>query len=438
MMAAPTPKQLWEQCFRGAFEASWGAGGGTADWNIGGNGGGATGWRDIAVVPGSVRINPTEAQIFAEYSASKRAMNQQPPVAGAYDSPGSFEMSFIPELMYPFFKAVMGGVANVETAGSAALSSTAFASVATLDTQPDGTEVLKFVISSSTAASAAAINIIQNAATVETITIGTSASTVDGDYYSKGAYDGSVNAITFSVDGTVTSGLVVISGVDYVTNTFTMANTNPSMQIEEGGQPKSATNSSYYAGAVFTDLVLTFDRTAADGLLMATTNFMTKFPTFAAAGTWANDAALYYHPFAGVTASLTKGGAAFDKLVSLDLTITGGTTLFSVASGDQDKAGPDYAPSSLTGTFTILPEDATEWNAFVGQTVGDYHVVFTSPNSIVDSTKWTATIELTKTYIETYVENAQTNQFGAAMGIRTIDDATDGIVKVTTVSRMPV
>jgi len=437
-MTAPTPKQLWQQFYRAQFESAFGAGGGTVDWNIGGNGGGATGWRDLAVIPGSVGITPIEPQIFMANAAGKRALNQQPPVPGAYEVTGSFEMPVLPELIYPIFRAVMGGVSNSETAGSAALASTAFATVATLDTQSDGTEVLKFVIASSSAATGAAINIIQSAATVETITIGDSAGSVDGDYYSKGAYDGTTNAITFSVDGTVTSGMVVISGVDKVTNTFTMSTSNPFMKLEEAGQPKSASNSSFYTGTVFKDVTLAFDRTAADGLLMATPTFASKFPTMASAGTYANDAAKYYHPLGAWTASLTKGGSAFDKVQSVSLVIDGGTVLFPVASGDQDPAGGSFAAQQVSGTFTILPEDGTEWDAFVGQTVGDYHLIFTSPNFVVDTDPWLITIEMTALYFETYGENAQEGMFGANLAIRTIDEATDGIIKITTVTRMPV
>lgn len=437
-MTAPVPKQLWQQFYRAQFETAFGAGGGTADWNIGGNGGGAIGWRDLGVIPGSVAITPTETQIFMANAAGKRALNQQPPVPGAYATTGSFEMPVLPELIYPIFRGVLGGVANVETAGSAALASTAFASVATLDTQPDGTEMLKFVVASSTDATDAAINIIQNAVTVETITIGTNVGSVDGDYYSKGAYDGSVNAITFSVDGTITSGMVVISGVDYVTNTFTPADTNPFMKLEEAGQPKSGSNSSFYTGAAFKDVTLAFDRTANDGLLMATPTFTSKFPTFATPGTYANDAALYYHPLGAWTASLTKDGSAFDKVVNVSLPIDGGTVLFPVATGDQDPAGGSFADQQVSGTVTILPEDGAEWNDFVGQTAGDYHLLFTSPNFIVDAIPWSILVEMTALYLETYVENAQEGMFGADLGIRTVDDATDGIVKITTVTRMPI
>lgn len=439
-MAVPTPKFNWEQVFRIQQETSYGSGGGTADWNIGGNGGGATGWRDVPVVPGSIRINPTETAIFPSYVSGNRELNQQAPVGGLFEVPGSFEMPVIPELMYPFWVGVMGGTpSNAETAGSAALASTAFASVATLDTQPNGTEQLKFVISSSTAASAASINIIQNATTVETITIGTSASSVDGDYYSKGAYDGSTNAITFTVAGTVTAGTVVISGVDYVTGTFTMGTGNPSYRIEEGGQPKSATDSSYYTGVALRDIVLSFDKTANDGLLMATTNFMSQFPTSATSGTFGNDANLYYRVFAGWTATITKDGAAFDKATGMELTIDGGTELFQVASGDQNPAGLNKGPQQLTMSLSMIAEDATEWNDFIGQTEGDYTITFTSPYNIVDTTKWSIVLELTRAYIETYTPTIQQNNlFGADLAFRTIRDSSDSILKVTTVSRMPV
>lgn len=437
-MAAPTPKALWNQFFKAQFESTFGGAVGTADWNIGGNGGGAIGFRDLAVVPNSVRINPVETQIFLENAAGLRELNQQAPVPGQRETTGSFEMPFVPELIYPILRAVMGGVSNVETAGAAALASTAFASVATLDTQPDGTELLKFVIASSTAASAAVINIIQSAVTVEIITIGSNGSTVDGDYYSKGAYDGSSNAITFTIEGTVTSGTVVISGVDLVTSTLTMANTVSSMKLEEAGQPKSAANSGFYAGTAFKDFEITFDKTALDGLIMLSTNFSSKFYASATANTYANDVATFYHPFAGWNVTLTKAGAAFDKLQQMTLATDGGTELFRVASGDQDPAGMSFGPQQVTATFAVLNQDATEWDEFVGQTVANYHIIFTSPNSIVDATKWTTTFELTKTYIETFAEGTSDTNFSAEMGLRTINDSSDGILKITHVSRMPV
>lgn len=438
-MTVTVPKPSYGGFYRVQVESSYGAGGGTADWHIGGNGGGSTGWRDMPVITDTTPIPAVETQIFSTYQAGKRPMNQQAPVPGAYSVEHSFEMPVFLEAIDPWLRACLGSVARAETAGAAALSSTAFASVATLDTQPDGTEVLKFVISSSTAASSAAINIIQNAATQETITIGTSASSVDGTYYSKGAYDGSVNAITFSVDGTVTSGLVVVSGVDYVTNTHTLGTTNPSLKLEEAGLPRSASNSMFYTGVVVPTLDFNFDRTALDGLLMATAAIQGQFPAAASAGTWANEAAGYWHPLGSWTASLLRDSSAWDMVQAASFTIGGNTQLFPVATGSQDPSGKVSGPSEMTGTITIVDEDASQWNDYVGQTVRDTHLVFTSPNNIVDSTKWTLTFEWTELYIESYTPNVINGvMYGAELAFRTTEEATDGIVKVTNVCRMPV
>jgi len=439
-MAVTVPIPSWKIYGRIAQESAFNTNVATADWNIGGNGGGVYGWRDLPVSVDTVMMQPTVNNIFPAVSAGKRGINQSPPVAGAYSSPGSIPMMYYPELIDPLFQLVMGSSARTPTAGSAALAATAFASVATLDTQPDGTEQLKFVIASSTAASAASIDIIQSAVTVETITIGTSASSVDGDYYSKGAYDGSSNAITFSVSGTVTAGTVAISGIDLNTNvhTFSTTPTAVTAKLEEGGLPKYGTNSGYYNGLVVPSMEITFDRTAADGMVTVTCPVDSRFPAAAAAGTFADDANLYYKARAGWSASFTKGGAAFDKVQSFTMNIMGNAQLFSVSTGDQQPGGAVYQGSEVTMQMAILEEDNTEWAAFTANTVGDYHMVLTSPDYIVDTTYWTTTFEFTKAYIETHESSVNDGLVRSDIGFRTIEDTSDGALKVTNVCRMPI
>jgi hypothetical protein len=438
-MTAPTPKPSYGNYYRVAAESAYGTGNGTADWNIGGTGGGAVGWHDAPVITNQAPIPAVETPIFAMYQAGKRGINQQAPVGGRQSMAHSLEMPVFPELIDIWIRALMGSRSPTETAGTAALSSTAFASVATLDMQPNGTEVLKFVIASSTAASSAAINIIQDAVTVETITIGTNAGTVNGTYYSKGAYNGSVNAITFSIAGTVTSGMVTVSGVDYVTNVFSMGSSNPSLYLEEAGLPRSASNSMYYDGVVVPQIVWNFDATAADGLLMATVDIEGGLPTAATAGTWGNEADLYYYPVAAWTASLTRDGSAYDKVQNASITINGGNHLYAVATGSQAPSGKTTGGTEVTGSITIIDEDATEWNDYVGQTVRDFHLTFTSPYNVVDSTPWSILMELTELFIESYTPTVINNlHYGATINFRTTHETTDGPIKITTVSRMPV
>ncbi len=438
-MATTVPIPEWKLFARIANETAWNTNAATVDWNIGGNGGGASGWRDLPVARDTILMTPNPNVTFPEYQAGKRAINQQAPIEGAFTTEGEVPMLFFPELVDPLFEAYMGDVTRTPTAGAAALASTAFASVSTLDTQPNGTEQLKFVISSSTASSSAVINIVQNAVTVETITIGTSASSVDGDYYSKGAYDGSSNAVSFTVSGTVTSGNVVISGIDLNTNVFTLTNNPPStFKLEEGGLARSGSSSNFYNGVAIPSMTLEFDRTAADGMITVTAPLVSRFPATATAGTWASDAKNYYHPFAGWTASITKDGSSFDKLQGATITINPNNALFAVSSGNQQPSGAVSKGAMVTLSLNILPEDSTEWDAFVAQTVADYHIVFTSPNNIVDSTKWTTTFEFSEAYIGNYESGIVDDLVGADLSMTMTDDASDGIIKVTNVCRMPV
>jgi len=439
-MATTVPIPSWKLFYRVAPETAYSTNAVTAEWNIGGNGGGAKGYRDCALNPDQTPIVFANNQVFQQYAAGKRPMNQQAPVEGAYTVEHSLEMPMYLELVDPFLHALMGSTARTPTAGAAALSSTAFASVATLDTQSDGTEVFKFVVASSTAASSAVINIIQSAATVETITIGTNASSVDGDYYSKGAYDGTSDAITFTIGGTITSGMVVVSGVDSNSNVHTLGTSAPpTLQIEEGGRPGSGSSSFFYAGCVVPSMTFSFDRTAADGMVAVSADIASEYPSVSTATTYSNDAKTYYHPLQGWTASITKAGAAFSKLQGASITIANANTLFAVSSGNQQPSGAFAGGAEVTGTLTVLAEDNTEFTAFDAQTVGDYEITFTSPQSIVDSTKWSLLFEFSETYFETLATTQGGDGLLATeLAIRTTDDASDGIVKITSVNRMPV
>lgn len=441
-MAVTVPKKAWEQFFRVQTESSFGAGGNSSEWWHGGNGG-ATGWMDMAVVPGAVRFTPNEVQIFPRYAAGKRAVNQQAPIAGAYEVSGSLEMPVYPELIDRFIYACLGSVSRTETAGSMVLAAATFnTGTFTPGTQSNGSEQFKIVLTSPATFDSGAIALVQNSVTLETLSLGTNATTGSwgGNYYTRGGYTGGAgtSSISIIVSGAASGGTISASGVDKVTNVFTLGTSVVTLKIEEAGQPKSASNSMYYTGVVIPNLSFIFDRTALDGMLMCTATAASKFPSASTAGTFANDAKNYYYPTAGWTCAITKGGSAFEKLQGATININGNSQLFPVASGGQDASGAFAGEAEVTGTLTVLPEDATEWNAFTGQTVGDYELTFTLPQYIVDSTGWSIKFELTQLYIETYTENVNNELFGAELAFRTTDHSSDGPVKVTTVSRMPV
>lgn len=437
-MPSATFEQFWRIRSEASFDAASPEGG--AEWNIGGNGGGANGWMDLPVQRESDGLQPKTTVIYPQTASGTRAMNAALPIAGAdVLELGNLEFAVYPELVDRILRAVFGDVSRTPTAGTAAKASTAFASLADLDTQPDGTEQLKFTIASSTAASAAAINIIQDGSTVETITIGTSASTVDGDYYSKGGYDGSTNAITFSVDGTVTSGMVTVSGVDYSTNVFTAGTSNPTLVIEQGGRPEAgAGNSEFFPGIVIPTLVLNYDRSAPDNLLMANATIHGVRPDTAIAGTYANDAASYYKPIAGWTGAITFGGVSNLEIVSASITIQPNNALYAVSSGNQQPSGAQEGEFEVFGTMTVLPADNTRWTDYRAQTVRDVELTFTTPHYVVDTTGYQIKLEMTQMSLEDYTRNRQAPNLGAELAFRNIYDDNDGPGKLTTVCRMPV
>lgn len=437
------PIAVWQQFWRIRSEASFNAAtpGGGAEWNIAGNGGGANGWLDLPVVREAEGLQPKSTIIYPSSAAGSRAMNAADPIAGAYPTElGSLEMAVYPEMIDRIFRGIFGTVARVETAGAAALASTAFASVATLDTQPDGTEQLRFTIASSTAASAAVINIIQSTVIQETITIGTNAGTVDGAYYSKGGYDGSTNDITFTVAGTVTAGTVVIDGIDYATNTFTVGNTVPSFVIEQGGRPEAGSgNSEFHPGCVFPSVTLAYERATPESILIATVPVEGLNPTTATAGTYQDDVSTYYKPFAGWTAAVNIDDATYSEVISLNMTIQPNTEIYAVSSGGQNPSGKIEGQFEVFGTVTILPADDARWLDYRAATIRDLEFNFLTPHYVVDTTAYQLLLTMTRMTIEDYSRDQQSQALGATLGFRGIWNTTDsGPITAVIRSRLPV
>lgn len=412
------------------------------DWNVSTD---SLGWHNLPPMD-SDGLNAEQAVIFPSGQSGQRSLYNAIPVAGAYETAlGTLEMPVYPELIDPFLYNIFGQVTRTETAGTAALASTAFASVATLDTQPNGTEMLKFTISSSAAASSAVINVIQDSATVESITIPDSGSSVDGDYYTKGGYDGSTNAITFTVSGSVTGGNVVIAGVDYVTNVFTPVTTNtvPTLQIEQGGRPEAGSgNSEFFNGVVVSTSTLSYDRLVTDGLLAWSGNLMGRFPgSGATAGTYNDDASDYYRPIAGWTGTVSIGGDSgeCDRIVSATININPNNDLLPASCGTRQPSEAISGQMEVTGSLVIRPEDETYWNAFVNNTVQDLELDFVTPFYVVDTTGYQFKIDISSAYIDQYTRSRQGQAQTATLNFRAIyNDGDSGAVRITTRCRMPV
>jgi hypothetical protein len=412
-----------------------------ADWHIGGNGGGANGWMDLAISKDTDGLQFHPPLIFPTPAAGNRSMNTADPVAGAYvPELGTLPFFVYPELTDRILRAVMGGVSRSPTAGVAARASIAFGSLATLTTQPSTLEQLKFVIASSSAASSAAINIIQNGITAETITIGTNVGTVDGTYYSQNAYDGSVNAVTFTVTGTVTSGMVTVSGVTKNTNTFTWATTNPTLAIEQGGRIEAGSgNSEYFTGVIVPQCSFSYDRSTPDGLLQGEMTLHGMNRATATATTFQNAPAIYTKPFAGWTGSFTIDGSSNLELAAATVNFNNNNEIFAVSSGNQKASGAIEGEVEVFGELQMLPGDSTRHSDFVNATNRTLVLLFTTPYFITGSTPYTMQFTFTRVFFGDYTRNRRGMVQAATLPFRAVYNSTDsGASKVVVVSRMPV
>jgi hypothetical protein len=317
--------------------------------------------------------------------------------------------------------------------------------LATLDTQPDSLEQLVFTIASSTASSAAIISIIQSAVTVETINIGTSASSVDGVYYSKGAYQGNVNAITFSVAGTVTSGTVVVSGLDYSSHNFKFAATAaPSLVIEQQSRvEEGSANSEFFPGCKIPTCQLVFDRNAQDNILLATLGIVGLAPTVATKTTYAGDAIAGsdadYLPIAGWNCNIQLDDVANLEVVSANININSNDEIYSVASGSQSPTAAAEGLAEFTADLTVIPTDTTRWDDYQNATSRKIELEFLTPHFVNASTPYQLKITANNVYVATYARANQSAVQSATMQLRGVYNATDaGPCQVDVRARMPI
>jgi hypothetical protein len=398
------------------------------------------GWFDLPVIKDNDGLQPKSTIIYPMTQAGSRAMNPALPVAGAYPTElGNLEMPFYPEMCDRLLQSIFGGVARVETAGTAAQASTAYASLATLSAQPTGDEQFKFVIASSTASSSAVITILEGGVAVETINIGTSVASVNGSYYSKGGW-GAGGTITFSVAGTVTGGMVTVSGITYVTVTHSVATTTPSLVVEQGGRIEAGSgNSEFLSGVVTPTIVLSYDRSAPDSMLMLNATVQGLYGAATTKTTFGNEAATFYQPFAAWTGNVTADGSAWAEVVSAQITIAPNTEVYAVSSGSQNPTGKVEGEIEVFGTMTIIPSASTRWADYRASTVRNVELEFLTPFFVNGSTPYRLLLEMTQCTFSDYTRNRQNQAQGAELGFRAIYNSTDGgPAKVTTRCRLPV
>ena len=402
------------------------------------------GWSDIPPDRDTTPLKFGETSIFPSVAAGARSMNAADPVAGLTNTElGSLSMAWYPELMHNWLDVMMGTTNKVATptAGIAARASETLTTLAALDTQPTSDEVIVFTIASSVATTGIVISIIQSGATVETVTVpdGTGGS-ADGAYYTKGAYNGGTNALTFSVAGTAASANVTVSGIKYVSTVWKMSPTTPTAIIEQGGRAEIATaNSQYATGVVVNQATIEYDRTAADGLLMFNPTVLGNYVDTTKTSGPDGDAATYYKPLAGWNGLVSIDAVTNYEIQTCSIAINPNDEMVQVSSGNQGPTAKTEGYFEVVASITLIPAAVTRFSASQAQTAENWAIVFSSPYMVNASQAWSLTLDMSNAFYEEYTPGTSGMVQSADITLRGVYDATDGgAIKITQIDRRPV
>ena len=408
------------------------------DWNVD-----PLGWVDIAADDAN-NLNYVIGHIAPTLSTGVRSAKTVTPVGGRQDPAlGQLAGPVIVELLDRFLVTHMGQPVRTPTAGVAALVSTAWLSVATLDTQPANSELLEFTIVSSTDATGASIDVVQNALTVETITIPDNVGTVDGVYSTKRAYDGGTNAVTFVVAGTVTAGMVAVAGVVSKSSVFKYLEVTPDAWVEqhrvEAGPGAAYTNSQFFGGVKIPEITLAYDN-SIDGFFAWTASLIGGEMLANPQTTFAQDA-LLYHPFANWTAAVTIDGADIGcEVAALSLTMNNGDVKIQGSTGNQFSCASGLGQVDVNGDLTLTLFDDTHWVRHTAAgTLYNLVITLTSPALIATSVNPSFTIRLPRVDYTTYTpENSGDGASqGATVGLTAIYDQTEAAELIITTVGQP-
>jgi len=399
------------------------------------------GWCDVPADRDTTPLKFGETSIFPAVACGGRSLNVADPVAGLTNTElGGFAMAYYPELMHPWNDMMFGTTnkTSTPTAGVAARASEALTGLAALDTQPDTDEVLVFTVGSSVTTSGVIISIIQSGVTVETITIpDETGGDADGAYYSKGGYDGTPNALTFSVAGTAVSALVVVSGVKYWTTEWKMSPTTPVGVIEQGGRVEvDSTDSQYATGAVVSGATLEYDRTAADGLLMFNPTILGNYVSATKTSGCDGDAANFYRPMAGWNGLVSIDAVTNLEVQTCSIAINPTDEMVQVSSGSQSPSAKTEGYFEAVASITLVPADKTRFDASQAQTAENWALVFSSPYMVNASQAWVLTVDMSNAFYEEYTPATSGMVQSADITLRGVYDATDGgSIKFTQIDR---
>ena len=338
----------------------------------------------------------------------RRTTDQMAPIPAARRSEGSMDFPFAGDFGGALLYAAFGNVSSTDTPDPGALkASTPFDVTGTttfsLDVQPDGGTF--FVIT------------VENVDILGTVTItGTS---MEGEdlievvnlavnaavkvYYSLNSFATvAVNGVVVSGPTDASAGTIIIAGIQQVSHDIQLADSAPSLRIEEFGDPGAGSgNSWFYPGVLINSLGLAFDASVDDGLLVVSPTFAGQYPTGSTKSTYQLPVRRAYPAW---TASASRDGTSYVRLLNMNMNINLGAILRRTAQGSESPQQPVFGGRQIQGQFRILTEDALEYTQFDTAAVVDMVFTFTTPYKLGDTPALVESLILTleQVYLETY------------------------------------
>jgi len=422
-------RATWNRFVNVAIESTWGSAPTAGWWNQLGK------WACLPVKEGVGGLTWEETKIRRRTCVGKRSLDQSAPVDGVQNTGGTLEVLGIPDtigwLLYP----ALGAESVSATADSGGVILNAY-DMSLGDTEctadPAEASVLQLTIASLTGSGNITISAKDVNGNEITETIAVSA---DGTYYTRQVFATELDDTDcITIAAGITGGTLTITPYNYYTHTFSCADTNPSLHIEDYGDPSASSGKSwFYGGMMIPELKLAFDATAEDGILTLTPTFAGKTRT---ATTKTSARTSPHIPFANWTAS-ANNGSAFNKIVSFEMTFRPAAGVYRAAVGSQQPAGKMYGGRVCEGTMTIYVEDETEYNKWAANTAEDFYILLTSPELLSGSTYASLRLDLSEFYYETFPISDQDGLYAAAVTWFTAEDATDNVLKATLVTSLP-
>ena len=335
-------------------------------------------------------LQEQRATIFPSGHAGDRRINQQPPVQGRKWSEGGFSAPVIPDFLGPLLYAAMGGASTdmVPQASAPQLLRAneplnANPKALVLNNQPEsGGKILQIQLSGGIPAGTISISGIDsygNGAS-EQISFASAQSVIA---YTRTAWS-SIAASGISITGAST-GVVSVSAIKHWLHTFRVNSSAPTLAFERLNDPTageaSANLSFMHTGMVLTNMTLTADSEAVDGIFMVSADFEGE-PTGSSAETTLHaPSPLRIWPAWGLRIR-RDNGTQWDVVQNADMTIATGNRNYRAAAGVQGPQGSFFGATEYTGNITILLNDELEYDKWKNASEIQAHWLFTSPWSL--------------------------------------------------------